>query len=252
MTDKTDHNLIPAIKPAQDEVASYRRSGRSEAPRQSNFNGVLVFALVLMAIMMGIGGFALWEVQQRLELSNQLLDKSQQNMRDLEDRLSATGDTASQRFQSMEAQIQTNVSEIDKLWGVSYRTNRPNIQKNTEAITAVRTQIDRDLKQLSTRMTTVTNDFNKFSQEMAELRQGLLTDNQEMTTQVSLVRGQIQDQAVVVEGTRRNLAVIEQKMKGVEEAIDVIDRYRQQINQRLIDLQEQVQAVTSPSATSVP
>ena len=49
---RSDLDLIPAIAPAKDEVASYRRSGRSDAPKQSNFNGILVFALVLMAIVM--------------------------------------------------------------------------------------------------------------------------------------------------------------------------------------------------------
>ena len=64
---RSDLDLIPAIAPAKDEVASYRRSGSSDAPKQSNFNGILVFALVLMAIVMGVGGFALYQIQQKLD-----------------------------------------------------------------------------------------------------------------------------------------------------------------------------------------
>ena len=63
MADKQEP-VIPSIKPAQDEVASYRRSGRSEAPKQSNFNGLLVFVIVLMAIMMGVGGYTIFELQE--------------------------------------------------------------------------------------------------------------------------------------------------------------------------------------------
>jgi chromosome segregation ATPase len=239
-----DLDLIPAIKPAQDEVASYQRSSRSDAPKQSNFNGVLVFVIVLMAIMMGVGGFALYEVQQRLDLSNQLLAKAQENVRELENRLSQTGDTASQRFQSMEAQIKTNVSEVDKLWAVAYRQNRPSIQENVQAIEAVQKsvdQVDARIRQLVDSMAAVRQDFDSFSDEMVEVRQNLLTDNQEMVTQVSLVRSQIQDQAVLVEGNRRTLAALDQKMGDVDEAIKAIDSGRQLLNNQLRELRNQIQ-----------
>lgn len=238
-----DFDHIPAIKPAQDEVASYRRSGRSEATGQSNFNGVLVFVIVLMAIMMGIGGYALWEVQNKLDESNQLLDKGQQNIRDLESRLSQTGDTASQRFQSMEAQINTNVSEIDKLWAVAYRQNKPDIAANLESIQALQkenAQLGGQLAELKTSIQTVTDDFTQLSTQLA-------TDTEDMTTQLSLVRGQVQDQSTVVEANRRQMAVLNKNIKDLQEAIDVIDRYRQQINQRLIELQTQVQGAEPPS-----
>lgn len=249
MNDKTDSNddLIPSIKPAQDEVASFRRSGRSEAPKQSNFNGVLVFVIVLMAIMMGVGGYALWEVQQKLEESNQLLATGQENMRDLEARLDETGDVTSNRFSDMESQVKTNVSEIDKLWGVSYRTNRPNIGQNTKAIEEIGGKLDKELKQLTTSMNKVNSDFQKFSGDMGNLRQQLLSDNEEMVTQVSLVRGQIQDQSVKVEANRRELAAMAKKMSDVNESIATFDRYRQQVNQRLIELQNQVQSQSAPA-----
>jgi len=123
-----DLDLIPEIAPAKDEVASYRRSVRSDVPKQSNFNGILVFALVLMAIMMGIGGFTLYEVQQKLDQSNRLLAEGQTSIRDLNDRLAATGTDVSKTLQVMQAQQTSNVGEIDKLWAVAYRQNRPRIQ----------------------------------------------------------------------------------------------------------------------------
>lgn len=244
-----DFNHIPAIKPAQDEVASYRRSGRSETSGQSNFNGVLVFVIVLMAIMMGIGGFALWEVQGKLDQSNQLLAKGQQNIRDLESRLSQTGDTASQKFQSMDTQIKTNVSEIDKLWAVAYRQNKPAIEQNVESIQALRAenaQLGERLTGLKASMDSVGNGFSQLAAHMEKVRKDLATDSEDMATQVSLVRGQIQDQSVIVEGNRRQMAALQKDLKDVKEAIDVIDRYRQQINQRLIELQAQVQGGAPP------
>ena len=247
MNDKTkrDDPSIPAIKPEQDEVASFRRSGRPTAPRQSNFNGVLVFVIVLLAVMMGIGGYALWEVQQRLELSNELLSQSGRNIEDLEKRLSRTGDTTSKAFQDMQEQIATNFSEIDKLWGVSYRTNRPNIEKNTGAITSLQAQVDRDLKQMASRMTKVDQGFTKFSADMTTLENDLRADGEEIATSVSLVRGQVQDQAVVVEGNRRSIAALEREVDTAQEAIDVIDQYRARVNQQLLELRAQIQSRTT-------
>jgi chromosome segregation ATPase len=244
MTPKAnDLDRIPAIKPAQDEVASYRRGTRAEAPKQSNFNGILVFAIALMAIMMGIGGYALYALQQQLDMSNQLLARAQENVQGLEDRLSRTGDIASKNFQSMEKQINTNVSEIDKLWGVAYRQNRPKIQDNEKAIEAANksiSQIDARIKQVVSTVEQVRGEFQKLTGEMTQARQQVLRDNQQMVAQVSAVKVQVQDQSVVNEANRRTLAALDKKMADVQEAINVIDRYRQQLNVQLRELQDAV------------
>ena len=237
-----DDSLIPAITPAKDEVASFRRSGRSEAPRQSNFNGMLVFVIVLLCIMMGIGGYALWEVQKKLEQSTTLLAQAQKNVDDLERRLSATGDQTSKAFQDVEQQVATNFSEIDKLWGVAYRRNRPNIEQNTKAIESLTGRLDTELKQIAQRMTSVEQSSQEFQRDMIALRGTLRADNEEMKTEVSLLRGQVQDQAVVLENNRRSIAALERQVKSAEEAINVIDQYRQRINQQLLDLRSQVQS----------
>lgn len=234
-----DDGLIPSITPAKDEVASYRRSGRSEAPKQSNFNGLLVFVIVLLSIMMGIGGYALWEVQAKLEQSTALLTTAQKNVDDLERRLSATGDQTSRAFKDMEEQVATNFSEIDKLWGVSYRRNRPNIEQNTKAIEGIQSQLDTDLKQVAQRMTALDNSFQDFSKEMIQLRTQLRADNEELRTEFGLVRGQVQDQADLLENNRRSIAALERQMAQAEEAIDVIDQYRARINQQLLELRNQ-------------
>ena len=74
---------------------------------------------------------------------------------------------------------------------------------------------------------------------MVEVKQNLIDDTTDMTTQVSIVRGQIQDQTDIVEGNRRNISSIENRVGELDEAISVFDRYRQQVNQRLLELQNQ-------------
>ena len=86
--------------------------------------------------------------------------------------------------------------------------------------------------------------------DIARVRQTLTDDSEDMTTQFSLVRGQVQDQADLVEANKRNLASIQNRVKITEEAIEVIDKYRAQVNKRLVDLQAMIQRV-EPIPTAV-
>ncbi|MCZ6503377.1 MAG: hypothetical protein O6945_12775 [Gammaproteobacteria bacterium] len=252
MSDKRDDpDVLPAIRPAQDEVSSYRRSTRSEAPKQSNFNGILVFVILVMAIMMGVGGFALYEVQQKLNQSNVLLARGQENLRQLDDRLAATGTDVSKTLQIMQGQTDTNVSEIDKLWAIAHRQNKPNIEKNEASINRVRDDLESAITPLAQAVEGVAEKFSQLSTDMTQVKQNLVDDNEEMTTQVSLVRGQIQGQSVQVEGNRREILILGNQIKEAQEAIDVIDQYRKQINQRLRDLQGQIRD-QPPSQTTSP
>ena len=239
---RSDLDLIPAIAPAKDEVASYRRSGRSDAPKQSNFNGILVFALVLMAIVMGVGGFALYEIQQKLDQSNQLLAEGQKSIRDLNDRLAATGTDVSKTLQVMQMQQSTNVGEIDKLWAVAYRQNRPRI----ETIEATLTKLTAMDKKLDTQIANQVSSVNKIAERFEKFSAQVTADNEELATSVALIRGQYQNQSASLEGNIRSLLDLDTQMKDVTEAIAVIDRYRQQNNQRLLEIQRQLQVQPTP------
>jgi chromosome segregation ATPase len=238
---------IPSIKPEQDEVASYRSSGRSAAPKQSNFNGLLVFVIVLMAIMMGFGGFTLFEVQKKLDQSNELLAQGQENIRELDSRLAATGTDVSKTLQDLKEQVSTNFSEIDKLWAVSYRQNRPDIQKNVRAITALEDNLGKKVETMDQSVKQMSSQYQLTLNEILSLREGLLRDNEELITEIALLRGQVQDQAVAQEAMRRNISSLTQQVRETEEAIAAIDRHRLQLTQKLAQVQALIQ---TPSPAS--
>ncbi|MCS5572096.1 MAG: hypothetical protein NZ789_04090, partial [Pseudomonadales bacterium] len=206
---------IPSIKPDQDEVASYRSSARSAAPRQSNFNGLLVFVIVLMAIIMGIGGYTLFEVQNKLDRSNQLLAQGQENIAELDSRLAATGTDVSKTLQDLKAQLSTNFSEIDKLWAVSYRQNKPDIQKNVRSIASLKDDLGQRVTSMSGSLQQMTTQYQAILDELSGLREGLLQDNEELITEIALLRGQVQDQAVAQEASRRNLNSLTKQLNDI-------------------------------------
>ena len=240
-----DNKKIPSIKPDQDDVASYRRIGRSEAPKQSNFNGLLVFVIVLMAIMMGIGGYTIFELQERLARSSELLEQGQENIRQLDSRLAATGTDVSKPLQDLKAQVETNFSEIDKLWAVSYRQNRPDIQKNVRAIAELKDDLGGKINSMDASVKQMTGQYQSMLSELTALREGLLKDNEELITEIALLRGQVQDQAVAQEASKRSMNSLARQITENQDAIKSIDQYRLQINQRLIDLQNQIQGQPS-------
>lgn len=244
MSDQKEN--VPSIKPAQDEVASYRRSGRSEAPKQSNFNGLLVFVIVLMAIMMGIGGYTLYEVQERLERSNQLLEQGQENTRQLDSRLAATGTDVSKTLQDLKAQMNTNFTEIDKLWAVSHRQNKPDIQKNVRAIAGLKRDLGAKIDSMSGSVKKMSSQYEAILNELSGIREGLRQDNEELITEIALLRGQVQDQAVVQGASKRNLNSLDRQVKEMQAAIDSIDAHRRQISQKLNELENNIQAAGSP------
>ena len=232
--------IIPSIKPAQDEVASYRRSGRSEAPKQSNFNGLLVFVIVLMAIMMGFGGYTLYEVQEKLAQSNELLQQGQDNVRQLDGRLAATGTDLSKTLRDLKEQVSTNFTEIDKLWAVSFRQNKPDIQKNVRAIAELKNDLGAKVNSMDASVKKMSSQYQATLNEVASLRKGLLKDNEELITEIALLRGQVQDQAVVQEATKRSLNSLDRQMKETQGAIGSIDEHRRQIAQKLNELQNDI------------
>ena len=239
---------IPSIKPDKDEVASYRSSARSAAPRQSNFNGLLVFVIVLMAIIMGIGGYTLFEVQKKLDQSNELLAQGQANIAELDSRLAATGTDVSQTLQDLKAQVSTNFSEIDKLWAVSYRQNKPDIQKNVRSITTLKNDLGQRVNDMSSSVEQMAAQYQSTLNELSGLREGLLQDNDELITEIALLRGQVQDQSVVQEASRRTLNSLTKQLQDVNEAIDSIDQHRRQLAQKLAQQQSQIQSMQARPA----
>lgn len=253
MSEKTrDLDSIPAIKPAQDEVTSYRRSQergvRAEVPQQSSFNGTLVFVIVILASVMGLGGFTLYEVQQKLDQTTILLTKSKDQISKLERRLSATDQDFAKSGNLVEQRLVSNELEIRKLWDVSNKRNKNWIKNNETALSTTRKEVEQlagTIGGISTSVATVTDGFQKLDREMSQLVLSLEDENEELATQVSLVRGQVQDQSVDISGAGRNITLLEIRVKTTEEAIDAIDQHRKQLNSSISELRTGLKLIQS-------
>ena len=238
-----DDTRIPTIAPHQDDVVQRQKASRPGVARQSSFNGLLVFVIVVMAIMMGIGGYTLWQVQQKLETANALLARGQENVKALDERLAATGTDVSKTLRKMQGEIKTNFSEIDKLWAVSYRTNRLDIATNKNDIdeqTRRVSLLDDQMAMLLNAVSDASVRISTVADDMVEIQQSLAEEDAEVLTEVALVRGQVQDVADILGANQRALSVINQRLDDFDAAVESINRFRSQLNERMVELERSV------------
>ena len=235
-----DDTRIPTIAPHQDDVLQRQKASRPGVARQSSFNGFLGFVIVVMAIMMGIGGYTLWQVQQKLETANVLLARGQENVKALDERLAATGTDVSKTLRKMQDEIKTNFSEIDKLWAVSYRTNRLDIATNKNDIgeqTRRVTHLDDQMAMLLNAVSDASVRISTVADDMVGIQQSLADENAEVLTEVALVRGQVQDVADILGANQRALSAINQRLDDFDAAVESTNRFRSQLNERMVELE---------------
>ena len=59
----------------------------------------------------------------------------------------------------------------------------------------------------------------------------------EVLTEVALVRGQVQDVADILGANQRALSVINQRLDDFDAAVESVNRFRSQLNERMVELE---------------
>ena len=154
----------------------------------------------------------------------------------------------SKTLQDLKEQVSTNFSEIDKLWAVSFRQNKPDIQKNVRAINGLKDELGGKITSMDRSVTEMSSQYKSILNELQTLREGLLRENGELITEIALLRGQVQNQADQQEAIRRDQASLTRQVKEINEAIAAIDRHRGQLAQKLNELENRSLSGGSPGS----
>lgn len=240
MTNDRKEPTMSAIRPEQDEIAARQRQQPPTAGRKPavgtpvSSRPVVVksklapFALLLAITALGLAGFVYWQFM----LTQQSLVAAEARIVDLEGQLALTGDESNASMAAMQAKLKWADSEIRKLWGVSYDTNRKKIEASESAIAAlekktsgIQGKVDKALKASSTELKVLSDvvDAQQASFASVDKQQGNL---------------QTQMQALI---DRLNLMEAEQKqtsqrIKANEQAVEAIDAFRVSVNRDLLQL----------------
>lgn len=205
---------------------------------------VAPLALVLAFAGLGAAGFIYWQLTQ----TQQMLVVSQARIAQLEGKFELTDDEANSSNATIQAKLKEANSEIRKLWGVSYDTNRKAIEANTAKLKSVEklaksagskvgkqlAGVDKKIvaidKKLQADLKNTVADLSVVN-ELLEAQQGAITSAEDGNLQTANRLRAVSDKLVIIERAESEL---QQQLAINTEAIEAIDAFRRTVNRQLL------------------
>ena len=226
----------PEGRKAREPGAACKGEGGGAA-RAKNSTPAWIYLLLLVSF--AASGYLFYQLQQLQQLQSGV----SQRVGSLEGRLSITDESFSQSGAAMQAMLQEHagelelhMSEIRKLWGVAYDTNRKSIDELKVSMTQSITRLDQLSASLKTLATGVARVDALGSQMLI-----LSADVEDVLTRVRATRDELNEQSLVL--SRLQASATEQST-----AIDSVDSFRLQFNQRLIQLENEIRSLSAGSS----
>ncbi|MDT8427763.1 MAG: hypothetical protein RQ757_03240 [Pseudomonadales bacterium] len=260
MRDNDDLHDIPPMVPPRDDVAQRQQSRRSpdivksvrygEIIKVSTWPVRFMLALLSLALMGGAAAGYLFYQQYQLDLS-----QSQRRIQDLEGRLALVGDSAEETTANVLERLDFNFSEIDKLWAARNQTNQ-NVTDLTGRVSMTENglrQVGTDVESANQLIVTNTNLIEEARSQLGDFMRDSRASDQQMSQAIARLNATVENLQTVAQemvNLRATLVTtqgvsggIDERLANVEEAIEAIDAFRLQINQALLRLQENIEAV---------
>jgi|MEHZ01.4.fsa_nt_MEHZ011210751.1_3 hypothetical protein len=233
------------IVPERDEAISSRARPTKSSARDANTSrsdqsgsggkGGLIFLLLLS---FSASGYLYYLLQE----SNAAQADIGGRVANMEGKLSVTDESLSQSGAAMQAvlqdhdvQLESQMSEIRKLWGVSYDTNRTAIDELRANSSTIATNLSNAVDQIE-ELGGMTNRVDVLGSQV--LIQA--ADLEDALTWLRLTRDELNQQASILDQ-------IEAQSADNLDAIDSIDSFRIQMNQRFIQLEDEIRTLSTPA-----
>jgi len=255
-----DKNRNNPIVPERDDMigrssnsaasAGKNNSSKSDSTRSSSngsgANGGGFWKLLIALLFIGLllaGGFG-WLQFNTLSKNHTDL---QQRFDALESRLSSTDESMSQSGAALQLKIskqgeslERHWAEIKKLWGVTNDINKGKISKNKKDIAFLatkRTATEKSITDLSARV-------DKENRSLTNLSGNYLA----ITADIDGINTAARNLSDKIAGLEGALSKIDRQLKINAEAIDSMDAFRRQTNQKIYNLENKPQAaIQSPA-----
>ena len=231
------------ITPDRDEILTHQnRMGKNPAgPRpgasrpmpvkRSALGGIALIAAIIAVVGAGVVGWRLWETQQQFAAATLRIVA-------LETQLDLNNNKSSQSVDNIFERLATADSEIAKLWGVSYDTNRRSIAINKDEITAVSGRLNdaaAAAKAATDALATISSQANEQQLVVNRVVEDVNIQEQQLK--------QLNELAERIETITKRL---ETRMSNSEEAIEAIDAFRRSANRDIQQLKQQLSGPVGP------
>ncbi|MCW8196317.1 hypothetical protein F6455_16100 [Proteobacteria bacterium 005FR1] len=241
-----------SIKPERDEIASHQNRmnerpkagpaaggpGPAARPAKARTSATAVFAFLLAIAGIGTGAFAVWQLQQ----AQQSLAAADGRIAELEARLNLTNTESDQSVTKIHEKLDWADSEIRKLWGVAYDTNRKAIAANTSDIASVGKVANTaaaDAKKANSQLSSQQNTLATLQTQSGEQQLLVTRANEQIDTLQQQLR-QMTDKANRLESQLAKLDSLNSRVATNEEAIKAIDAFRRSANSDIQQLKDRV------------
>ncbi|MBB5213127.1 hypothetical protein [Microbulbifer hydrolyticus] len=210
------------------------------APAEESSSGggssfLAIVALLLALAGLGGAGFLYNQWQQtRVELVD-----AEARIVQLEKRFEMSGEESAASVEVLNAKVKENASEIRKLWGVSYDTNRKGIAANTATAASTKKQVDA----LSKKVSGFESSLKKVAaleSEITKLKESTVSASRDTKDKVASLERQLSS-------VRADLTA---RVGANEEAVQSIDSYRRTVNKDLVQLRDAIRSLQSSSSTA--
>lgn len=262
-----------SMKPTRDELVERRgpvkRSAASKKSDGGGGVGTKVLVVLLFSLALGAAGYLWLKVQELNSVLEQSLRASQEQLGTLESKVNTQDKSLSMTGDKITSSINHLNSEVRKLWDLSNKRNRTDIDALQKTVQALQAKQEADAKsrtELTAQLTQSQNEVKTLKASLAKLQEndGRLKTLQDAIaslksqqadladTQASLSRqqqaldGKVSKQQTQLAAVGKAPAVpndVSRRLADVEADILSINASRQQVNSRLNQLDQDIQAL---------
>lgn len=246
MSKEQEPEQLASISISQDEVESRTRpKAKPRAHGSSGGSSKIVWAILLFTLALSIGLLV-----QFYKLQGQS-DKQLQAIAALQKRLVSTDEQANLSVDALKVIIKEQDHEIRKLWDVSNKRNKRNINKNADRLDAQNKQITQHDKRIGRVAAEVEKAEKSLAGDIAQLKKDMNTQMSQLKEQNKLLQ---QDVDNAINALPSDLAAtLERHEKGIK----AMDATRLRLLKRINVLESELKTLAaaqkaSPAPQSTP
>ncbi len=230
---------ISAYTPSQEEAKRQPVASRpsqnaptsrpTSAPRPVIVKSKLApFAFLVALVAFGAAGFLYWQLLE----TQKVLTEADARIAQLEGKFELSDDESAASVEMIQAKLKETDSEIRKLWGVSYDTNRKAIAANKSGIAQVKKVADSAKSSVKTETKTLNGEISLVS-DLVEAQQNSLSA---IETSHQTLQQNYQSTNDALNSLETQRKEMDRRIKTNEQAIEAIDAFRRNVNQQLLQL----------------
>lgn len=254
MTDRDFKRFDPIVPESDDRIGrsaggpvddGRRRAAKRPPPSDSHGGGSIggIWKFLVLVLLLGLAGMGYLLVQEKARLAQlqTRFDELEAKIVSTDESLNQSGATLGMKIREHSETLDKHWSEIRKLWGVSFDTNRKNIESHGETLAAQ----DKTIKGLQAsaaarkqEIAGLTSKVDKAGQSVETAASSAMAAKLEVNDLVD----RLQDISTRLNAIDKTVKDASSRTSANEEAIRAIDAYRLQVNRDLQLIKQQLGA----------